>query len=72
MVRCEDCGIRMRSPKSENWKIFKMCFKCAKKNHPEYYEDKRNHGVGGTYLDKNPQTHSMVVMPMATMTARLR
>lgn len=31
--------------KRENWENWQLCHKCARILHPEYYKDKRNHGV---------------------------
>lgn len=30
---------------SVNWEKWQLCYKCAIKLHPEYYYDKRDHGV---------------------------
>lgn len=63
MVRCQGCGVRMRSPKAKNWKLFRECYPCAKKDHPEFYKDKKNHGTGGTYM-KPPECRPMIVEPI--------
>ena len=40
------CYHRSRSTqKRENWQNWQLCYKCARKLHPEYYKDKNNHGV---------------------------
>ena len=41
-----DCMHRSRSTqKRENWELWQLCHKCARILHPEYYKDKKNHGV---------------------------
>ena len=38
-------------PDAENWKMFQMCYGCAKKLHPEFYATKPDHGVGDNRLN---------------------
>ncbi len=53
-----DCHHRSRSTqKRENWENWQLCFKCARKLHPEFYKDKKNHGVrkvSGTHFTDVP------------------
>ena len=51
VLRCIGCGIVSRTLDADNWEIFHMHYKCAKKWYPEYYANIRHHGTGGTYLD---------------------
>lgn len=40
------CLHRSRSTqKRENWVKWQLCYTCAKKLHPEFYKNKKNHGV---------------------------
>ena len=40
------CYHRSRSTqKRENWENWQLCHECARKLHPDYYKDKKNHGV---------------------------
>lgn len=40
------CYHRSRSTqKRENWELWQLCYKCARKLHIKYYKDKKNHGV---------------------------
>jgi len=40
------CTHRSRSTqKRENWEKWQLCYTCARKLHPEFYENKKNHGV---------------------------
>lgn len=40
------CKHRSRSTqKRVNWENWQLCHECAVKLHPEYYKDKKNHGV---------------------------
>ena len=52
MARClgyrygTGCQHRSRSTqRRENWEKWQLCYKCAKVLHPEYYKDKKDHGV---------------------------
>lgn len=41
-----NCSHRTRSPqKSDNWELWQLCYSCARKLHPEFYINKKNHGV---------------------------
>ena len=41
-----ECYHRSRSTqKRDNWELWQLCYKCARILHPEYYKDKKNHGV---------------------------
>ena len=41
-----DCTHRSRSTqRRENWENWQLCHKCARILHPEFYKDKKNHGV---------------------------
>lgn len=41
-----DCKHRSRcTQKRENWELWQLCHKCARKLHPEHYKNKKNHGV---------------------------
>ncbi len=51
-MKCDKCGKTCRTPKAENWKLWQLCFKCALIEHPEFYEGKHKHGVGGTWLEE--------------------
>ena len=40
------CHHRSRSTqKRDNWENWQLCYNCAKKLHPEFYKDKKDHGV---------------------------
>ena len=40
------CTHRSRSTqKRDNWELWQLCYKCARKLHPEYYKGKKDHGV---------------------------
>ena len=40
------CHHRSRSTqKRVNWENWQLCHKCARILHPEFYKDKKNHGV---------------------------
>ncbi len=40
------CHHRSRSTqKRDNWEFWQLCYRCARKLHPEYYKDKKDHGV---------------------------
>ena len=40
------CNHRSRSPqKRVNWENWQLCHKCARILHPEFYKNKKNHGV---------------------------
>ena len=52
MVQClgyrqgTGCSHRSRSTqKRDNWELWQLCYECARKLHPNYYKDKKNHGV---------------------------
>ncbi len=59
------CSHRSRSTqKRENWEKWQLCYACARKLHPEYYADKKNHGVrkvSGTQYSNTP--FGIVEMP---------
>ena len=59
------CSHRSRSTqKRENWEKWQLCYACARKLHPEYYADKKNHGVrkvSGTQFSNTP--FNIVEMP---------
>ena len=41
-----ECYHRSRSTqKRDNWENWQPCHTCARKLHPEFYKDKKNHGV---------------------------
>ena len=47
------CYHRSRSTqKRVNWENWQLCHSCARKLHPEYYIDKKNHGVRRVIEDK--------------------
>lgn len=52
------CKHRSRSTqKRENWEIWQLCYRCARKLHPEYYANKKDHGVRpmpGDQYNKTP------------------
>jgi len=53
------CFHRSRSTqKRVNWEKWQLCHKCARILHPEFYADKKNHGVrsvpGNTRYSKVP------------------
>ena len=60
-----DCYHRSRSTqKRVNWENWQLCHECAVKLHPEYYKDKKNHGVrkvNRTQYSKTP--FSIVEIP---------
>lgn len=31
--------------KRENWEKWQLCYSCARELHPEFYKNKKNHGV---------------------------
>lgn len=40
------CYFRTRYPeKKSNWEKWQLCITCARKLHPEYYKNIKNHGV---------------------------
>ena len=40
------CRHRSRSTqKRDNWELWQLCHECARKLHPEFYKNKKNHGV---------------------------
>ena len=40
------CTHRSRSTqKRDNWELWQLCYRCARKLHPEYYKNKKDHGV---------------------------
>ena len=40
------CTHRSRSRQMRhNWNEWQLCYKCARKLHPEFYKNKKNHGV---------------------------
>ena len=40
------CYHRSRSTqKRENWENWQLCYNCARKLHPKYYANKKDHGV---------------------------
>ncbi len=40
------CTHRSRSTqRRENWELWQLCHKCARILHPDFYKDKKNHGV---------------------------
>lgn len=40
------CYHRSRSTqKRDNWELWQLCHECARKLHPEFYKNKKNHGV---------------------------
>ena len=40
------CYHRSRcTQKRVNWEKWQLCHECARKLHPEFYKDKKNHGV---------------------------
>ena len=40
------CYHRSRSTqRRDNWTKWQLCYTCAYKLHPEFYKDKKNHGV---------------------------
>lgn len=60
MVRCLDCKTTTSNPKAENWGKHQMCYKCARKNFPEDYKDKPDHGVGGSRMNLMPNPISLM------------
>ncbi len=41
-----ECYHRSRSTqKRDNWELWQLCHKCARELHPEFYKNKKNHGV---------------------------
>ena len=38
----------LSTQKQENWDNWQLCYKCARKLHPEYYVGKNSHGVRST------------------------
>jgi len=52
------CSHRSRSTqKRDNWENWQLCYECARKLHPKYYKDKKNHGVrkvSGTQYSNTP------------------
>ncbi len=41
-----ECYHRSRcTQKRVNWEKWQLCHKCARLLHPEFYKDKKNHGV---------------------------
>ena len=40
------CYHRSRSTqRRDNWEKWQLCHECARKLHPDFYKDKKNHGV---------------------------
>ena len=59
------CYHRSRSTqRRDNWENWQLCYECARKLYPEFYKDKKNHGVrkvSGTQYSKTP--FGIVKMP---------
>lgn len=62
-MRCVGCGITTSNPKAENWKLWQMCYGCAKSAHPDHYKDKPDHGTGGSRMHMKIVTNSMIAQP---------
>ena len=69
MVRCKGhlegtgCTRASKYTTAMNWKLWQLCYGCARKLHPEAYEDQPNHGVGDNKL--NVKVYSdLITMPM--------
>lgn len=61
------CMHRTRDPqKRVNWEKWQLCHHCARILHPEYYKDKKKHGVKttqGAEFSKTP--FGIVEMPVS-------
>jgi hypothetical protein len=51
------------SSDAPNWVKWQLCYECAKILQPEFYENKRNHGVGSNKMNVR-MADDMTVMPM--------
>lgn len=41
-----DCYFRTKNPQNRiNWEKWQLCIECARKLHPEFFKDIKNHGV---------------------------
>ncbi len=59
-----ECGKTCRTPKAPNWKLWQLCYLCALIAHPDYYDGKHKHGVGGTWIKQ------LECIPMTTPTMK--
>ncbi len=50
MARCLSCTKVVKIPSAHNMREWQLCYPCARKEHVEYYAERKDHGVGGTYL----------------------
>ena len=58
------CYHRSRSTqKRDNWELWQLCYNCARKLHPEYYEDKKHHGVRKAREPENTIPFGIEEMP---------
>ncbi len=52
-----DCYHRSRcTQKRVNWENWQLCHKCARILHPDFYKDKKNHGVRTVPEDEHKKT----------------
>ena len=61
------CQHRSRSTqKRDNWELWQLCYRCARKLHPEYYKDKKDHGVRKMQdLNKKFTPFNLVEVPIS-------
>lgn len=61
------CFHRSRSTqKRENWQNWQLCMKCARILHPEFYKDKKNHGVRTLREDEHYTNLPFTIAEMPT------
>jgi len=67
MARCKGCTKVIKIASSHNMRQWQLCYPCAKIEHPEYYNKRANHGVGGTYLGAARYADMLTVATLATV-----
>ena len=66
------CYKRSRSTQMrDNWQNWQLCMKCARRLHPQYYKDKKNHGVN-TFDDPDRITKPFMVPNVPLTSHELR
>jgi len=59
------CTHRSRcTQKRENWEKWQLCYSCARTLHPEYYKNKKNHGVRKVIENKYKIPFAVEKMPL--------
>ncbi len=58
------CTHRTRNPqKRKNWELWQLCHECAVKLHPEFYKNKKRHGVRKVIEKNSDIPYSIVELP---------